>query len=352
MYLSYEKSIVGDLYLPRRRPTLRDVAEMANTSVKTASRVVNNEDGVSSELASRVQTAVQILGYRPDDRARRLRRSTATNGVIGLIQADVSNPFFASIFFGVEEVASEMGHVVLAAGSEGSADRFDEIVESFITRRVDGLIVVPVGNELSLIRREMTMGTPVVFVDQVPSEPIGDVVTSDHFGGALSAVTHLMDAGHTRIAFLGDDPAYFSASERKRGWLAAHDQHGLTADPSIVRDRVGASRPAERAVLQLMSMEEPPTALFTAQNLISIGAIRALKSLGLDQQVAMVGFDDIELADVLDPGLTCAPQDPVSLGRTATRLLFRRISGESGPAETVVIPVELVIRGSGEIRPS
>lgn len=341
---------MGDL--GRRRPTLRDVASHARTSVKTASRVVNREGGVREELVTRVEESVRALGYRPDDRARRLRQQSDDSGTIGLVQGDISNPFFAALFVGVEEVMTGDGYVVLAASSEGETRRFNEIVERFAVRRVDGLIVVPVSDDLTGLTHEVAMGTPVVFIDQRPADSLGDVVLSDHYGGAVKAVAHLIDSGHRRIAFLGDDPSFFSAMERKRGWLEAHDSAGLTVDERLIREGVGERLAAERAVEELLACGSPPTALFTAQNLISVGAVHALRRHGLHHRVAMVGFDDVDLADAIEPGLTCAPQDPVELGRQAARLLLQRISGDSRPRREVVLPVELVIRGSGEIPPS
>lgn len=347
--LSLEKA--GNVDPGRRRPTLRDVASHAGTSVKTASRVVNREGGVRDELVARVEDSVRALGYRPDDRARRLRQKSASGGTLGLVQGDVTNPFFASLFVGVEEVVSEHGYVVLAASSEGEQDRFNEIIDTFASRRVDGLIVVPVSDDLSMLRLEAEMGTPLVFIDQKPTDPIGDVVLSDHYGGSVAAVAHLIAQGHERIAFLGDDPRFFSAAERKRGWLEAHQAAGLRVDESLVREGVGKRAAAELAVGELLDSQTPPTALFTAQNFISIGAVRALHERGLHHDVAQAGFDDIDLADAIQPGLTCTPQDPIELGRSAADLLLRRIWGDDEPLREVVVPVELVLRGSGEISP-
>jgi LacI family transcriptional regulator, galactose operon repressor len=333
----------------RRRATVRDVALLAGTSVKTVSRVINDESGVRPELVERVQRAVAQLGYRPDERARRLRQGTSATHTIGLIQSDVGNPFFASIHMGIEEVASRSGHVVLAASSEGSVRRFNEVTEAFISRRVDGLIVVPVGDDMDLFETETEMGTPVVFVDQVPSGPPGDVVHSDHFGGAREAVSHLLEAGHERIAFLGDDPSFHSAVERKRGWAHAHLLAGREPDRSLERDNVGSSEASGEAVEELLALKDPPTALFTAQNLISVGALRTLRRLGRERDVAVVGFDDIELADLVEPGLTAIRQDPAELGRRAGELLLQRLRGDRSPWQRIVLPVQLVTRGSGEI---
>lgn len=332
-----------------RRPTLRDVAAASGVSVKTVSRVVNGEGGVSAELESRVTDAIRTLGYSPDTRARHLRSHSTTTGAIGLIQNDVSNPFFAAIFKGVEEVATNAGNVVLAASSGADQEQQDDIVRAFIERRVDGLIVVPAAGDLTLIEEETRRGTPVVFVDLMPSRVVGDVVLSDHVGGAMAATRHLIDHGHRRIAFLGDDVRFFSARERERGYREALESFGIEFDPAIARFDVGSPQMSATAVAEMLASPNPPTAFFTAQNFVSVGTVRVLKELGRSDDVAVVGFDDLELADVLDPPLSVVPQEPHELGRRAAELLYRRLDGYDGPPDVVVLPCGLLRRGSGEI---
>ncbi len=333
----------------KRRPTLRDVAAAADVSLKTASRVVNREAGVSSELTGRVEDAVRRLGYQRDDRARQLRRGASATGTIGLIQNDVGSPFFAAVFRGVERVAAGHGNLLLSASSDGQPRRQDEIVRAFISRRVDGLVLVPVGGDFDLVSAEVRRGTPVVFVDLMPPELIGDVVLSNHRGGAINAVAHLISHGHRRIAFLGDTYDFFSATERHAGYTAALERAGIAADPDLTRFDVGEPERAAAATHGLLDLPDPPTAIFAAQNQVTIGVVGALHERGVARDVAMVGFDDVEFAAVVEPGLTVAPQDPKALGRRAGELLFRRLGGFAGPAEVVTLPVGLIERGSGEI---
>jgi len=165
-------------------------------------------------------------------------------------------------------------------------------------------------------------------------------------GGARRAVEHLVAAGHTRIAFLGDRLDVFTAQERQAGYRRA-----LGGRPVIERTELFSSELGYAATLDVMQSDDPPTALFTGQNLITIGAIRALRSLGLQREIALVGFDDITLGDLVDPGITVVAQDPYALGRHAGELLFRRLRGEASDPTTVVVPTRLIARGSGEIRP-
>ena len=162
---------------------------------------------------------------------------------------------------------------------------------------------------------------------------------------------HLAAAGHRRIAYLGDRPGILTARQRYQGYLAALDQLGLPLDESLVVHDLRAALIADGAVTTLLDHPDPPTALFTAQNLVTMGAIRALRRLGLERSVAVVGFDDFPTADLLDPGVTVVAQDPATIGRIAASILFRRIAGDDGPPAARVVPTTLIRRGSGEIPP-
>ena len=177
---------------PTRRPTMRDVADRAGVSFKTVSRVVNVEGGVSPDLVERVEAAVQALGYRPDGRARHLRQGGTTTGAIGFILVDVANPFFSSILRGIEEVARTHDTLVLAGSTDGAVAREDQLIEAFVSRRVDGLIIVPSGTGAGALQGELDRGTPVVFLDLEPSDSAVDLVRSDHRGGAELATRHLL----------------------------------------------------------------------------------------------------------------------------------------------------------------
>ena len=338
--------------LQHRRPTLRDVAEAAGTSVKTVSRVVNNEGGVSPGLLKRVTHAIELLGYRPHHAAAALRSTSTSTRTIGFVQVDVGNPFFAAVFRGIEDVAHDKSVRVLTASSDADNRRQNETIAAFISRRVDGLIVIPVGTDLDLLETEVTKhGTPVVFLDLMPPKLIGDVVLSDHFGGAFTATRHLLDHGHTRVGFLCHaDPAFYhSAGERLRGYTQGLEQAGIELDPSLVIQGVDTPALGATATRRLMSLPEPPTAVFASHNYSAIGLVQAIHDLGLEQRVATISFADIDLADVVEPGLTVIVQDPRDLGRVAGEMLFRRLNGFTGPPEVVVRDVALVHRGSGEI---
>jgi LacI family transcriptional regulator len=336
---------------PARRPTLRDVALQAGVSFKTVSRVANGEDGVSEELAKRVEAAIASLGYRPDDRARHLRRTDSSSGAIGFVLVDVANPFFSSILRGIEDVARKMGSLVLSGSSDGDPLRQDQLIQAFIDRRVDGLIVVPVGGQSSALEQEIERGTPVVYLDLEPANVNADLVRSDHFGGAARATQHLLDNGHRDIAFFGDSPEIFSGGERLRGFQATMRDAQLP--PRIDRVVTGHYEPGEwfDLALRYLSNNEQPTAILSAQNFVTVGVTQALHQLGLQDRIAQVGFDDVDLAAVVTPGITVVPQYPSDLGRRAAETLFDRIDNPTRPLVREITASPIIVRGSGEIPP-
>ncbi len=334
-----------------RRPTLRDVADRAGVSFKSVSRVVNRERGVSAELRARVEAAIDELGYRPDHRARLLRRGGVKASTIGFVLVDVANPFFSSLLRGIEEEATTRDCLVLAGSTGGSASREHQLIEAFVGRRVDGLIVVTSETESGPLQSELARGTPVVFLDLEPDEDNVDLVRSDHHAGSLTATRHLLDHGHTDIAYYGDDATIFSARLRRQGYLDAMTAAGLDPSP---RRQTTASRTTEQwheFIHDQLSSDEPPSAMFTAQNFVTLGAVQALHDLELQRSVALVGFDDVDLAAVVQPGITVVAQQPRELGRRAAAVLFDRIGGETGPPVREIVATSLIARGSGELPP-
>ena len=331
---------------------MRDVAERAGVSFKTVSRVINDEGGVSHDLVGRVEAAVEDLGYRPDEHARRLRQGGTRTGAIGFVIVDVANPFFSSVLRGIEEVARAHDSIVMSGSTDGDRDRENQLIDAFTSRRVDGLIVVPEGSSNGVLKTEVERGTPVVFVDLEPIDLVGDLVRSDHLRGSVIATEHLIRHGHRDIAFFGDYPGISSSRYRRSGYEQALQAAGLDVDERrIVQDRL---RPEEwrEVIREYMGRPNPPTAIFSAQNFVSIGCTQALHDLGLQHVVAQVGFDDIELGDVVTPAITTVPQQPLDLGRRAAETLFDRIGGSTGPPTKEIIASDLKERGSGEIRPS
>ena len=335
----------------RRRPTLRDVAALAGVSYKTVSRVVNNEPGVSPALAERVRQASAQLDYHPDHTASSLRRGDRRTSSIGLILEDVSNPFSGAMYRAVEDVALARGVTVLAGSCDEEATRAHTLLSAFSSWRVDGLIVVPPPGDLTPLLMEQQKGTALVFLDRAPAYSGVDAVVSDNRRGAARGVAHLIRHGHRRIGFLGDDPAIWTAEERYQGYVDALAAHDLPVDLSIVRRDSDHGAARVHAIAAMLAVSDPPSALFTGQNLITMDAIRALRADGKERQIALVGFDDFQLADLLAPGVTVISQNMPAMGHRAAEVVFDRIDGSDRPVQLEMIPTQLITRGSGEITP-
>jgi LacI family transcriptional regulator len=329
---------------------MKDVAALAGVSLSTVSRVVNGAD-VDAKLAAQVQDAARLLGYRRDHAASMLRRADRQSSSVGLIYEDVSNPLFSSMHRGVEEVARRRGVLIFAASSDDDPAAEHALAQAFSERGVDGLIVVPAGDDHSYLAREREAGTALVFVDRPPKLLEADTVLTDNADGVRRAVARMIDLGHRRIGYLGDRQRIYTAAERYRGYREALAAAGIAEEPALVRLDLVDSDVAQAAADDLMTSGEPPTALLAGQNLITIGAVHALRELGRQHSVALIAFDDLTLADAVEPGLTVMAQDPIALGRRTAELLFSRIDGFDGPPRTEVVPTILIARGSGEITP-
>ncbi|TDD93282.1 LacI family transcriptional regulator [Saccharopolyspora karakumensis] len=322
---------------------MTDVARLAGVSVKTVSRVVNAEDGVHPTTAQRVLSAIDQLGFRRNVSARNLRRGTGT-GTLGLVLEDLANPFYSVLTRAVEEVARVQGKQVLTGSSDEDPTRERELVLEFCARRVDGLIVVPAGHQHGYIAHEINAGTPVVFVDRPPGNLVADSVLIDNAGGTAQAARHLAEHGHRRIAFLGDAPEIHTAAERLRGFREGCARAGVPFQSDLV---VMGPHTDESVAEVLSGPLREATALVTGNNRITIHALRALA--GRPARPALVGFDDFELADLLDPPITVVTHDTWALGKSAAELLFARLDGDTSPPGRVVVPTRLLVRGSGEV---
>ncbi len=315
---------------------MTDVAALAGVALKTVSRVVNAEPGVSPALEARVKRAIEQLNYRRDANASMLRRLGGKTQTIGLVLEDVSNPFSSALHRAIEDSARARHVLVFAGSCDEDAVRERELIGSFRDRRVDGIIVVPASGDHTYLYEEQRAGTALVFVDRPAGHLDADSVVSNNVGGAVEAVEHLLARGHTRIAFLGDLRSISTAHDRLEGYTFALERAGIH-DDALVRTDLRDSDAAAVAVDELLA---------------TIGGIRALRRAGLERRIALIGFDDIALADIVEPAISVVAQDPQAIGQAAAELLFRRLDGDMSPSVHHVIEVNLIARGSGEISPS
>ena len=328
-----------------------DVAALAGVALATVSRVVNHKPGVSAAMQARVEAAIDRLDYRHNVNASSLRRLDRKTGAIGLVLEDVANPFMSALHRAVENSARARGTLVFAGSCDEDPDRERELIDELRARRVEGLIVVPAGTDQSYLLPALRLGTAMVFADRPPAFLDADSVTSDDLDGARTAVRHLGAIGHRRIAYLGAALSIATARERLQGFTDAMHELGVEPDPRHVRPGLVTTDEAEEVTAAMLRGPEPPTAILSGQNYFTIGAIKALRALELQHEVALIGFDDLAFAELLDPPVTVVAHDPAELGRKAAELLFRRLDGDTSPSRQIVVPFELVHRGSGEIRP-
>ena len=328
---------------------MRDVAERAGVSLKTVSRVINAEAGVAPATAERVGAAIAALGFQRNDLARSLRHGLSSS-TFGLVIEDVANPFYSTVAQAVETVARQRQFLLITASAREDGERERELVTALVGRRVDALLIVPAGADhgyVGTIRGRTTF----VYIDRPPSGlDAADTVLNDDAGGARSAVEHLLAHGHRRIACVADPTEVYTTRERLAGYRAALETAGVAVDPELVRTGSRDAAHAEAVVSELLDLpaERRPTAIFTANNRKTIGALHALA--GRPDGVALVGFDDFELADLLET--TVVRHDSQQLGARAAALAFQRLDGADRPPRRVVVPTELVARGSGELPPS
>ncbi|MFF4899872.1 LacI family DNA-binding transcriptional regulator [Streptomyces sp. NPDC001068] len=330
------------------RPTMKDVAARAGVGLKTVSRVVNGEPGVTPDTERRVQEAIDALGFRRNDSARVLRKGRTAS--IGLVLEDLADPFYGPLSRAVEEVARAHGALLINGSSAEDPDREQELALALCARRVDGLVVIPAGDDHRYLEPEIRAGVATVFVDRPAGKIDADVVLSDSFGGARDGVAHLIAHGHRRIGFIGDMPRIHTAAERLRGYRAAMEDAGIPVEQAWTSLGVTDPERVRVAAEEMLSGPDRVTAIFAGNNRVTVTVIRVLAEL--PRPVALVGFDDIELADLLHPGLTVVAQDAALLGRTAAERLFRQLDGTLLAPERIELPTRLVTRGSGELPPS
>jgi len=325
--------------------TMREVAAQAGVSVTTVSHVINKTRFVSEEVVSRVYEVITALDYQPDQRARSLR--TGSTQTIGVLVSDIANPFFPKVVRGVEDCARENAYSVLLSNTDESAETEAFNLSLMIERRVDGLILAPsVGADQvleNLTRREMA----IVLVDRGCDLPM-DQICSENRQGAYAAVKHLISLGHKRIGIIVEMVEIQSFQERILGWKEALGEANLTPRDGDLRQAGLEVEGAYTAAKKLLSGDDPVSAVFSTNNLMTLGVFRYLKDAGIrcPEEVSVIGFDDADWASAFNPSISSVAQQPYQMGYQAMELLLRRIKDPSCPGKRIQLPCDLRIRES------
>ncbi|WP_051791485.1 LacI family DNA-binding transcriptional regulator [Amycolatopsis jejuensis] len=322
---------------------MRDVATAASVSVKTVSRVVHNYPFISDDVRSRVQAEIRRLGFRPNGNAVNLRRTDRPAGGIGVLVADLADPFYSGMVSAIEQVSTARSFTTLVASSDEDPDRERALLTTLVERRLDGLIVVSADRRHDHLRPDLDVGTRMVFADRPPNRLPVDCVLAAHADGAAQAVDHLLRQGHRAIAYVGHSPAIHTARQRLSGFRTALAAAGL--EPHSVRTDATDADAALTATAELLALNPAPTAVFTDNPRLVSGVAQAIAE-SPTPNTALVAFDDSDLARVL--GVTVVAQDPRELGRRAAELLFARLDGDHSRPRRIILPTTLLPRGSGE----
>ena len=327
-------------------PTLQDVARHAGVAPITASRAINASGYVSQDVRERVLQAAKELGYVPNTLARSLRsRRTQT---LALVLTDITNPFFTTVARGVEDAASAAGYTVIFCNTDEDEAKERNYLEMLLQKRVDGLLLVPARDARGSLQAAQAQGVPVVVIDRRASGCQADVVRCDSEGGAYELTRLLISLGHRRVVLLNGPHGVSTAEDRGAGFLRGLHEAGLEGQSAVLHGSFTQAGGAEMT-RQALALQPRPTALFAANNFIAIGAMQALRELGVGvpEKIALVGFDDLPPALVMFPFLTVAAQPAYEMGRRAALLLIDRLQGRLETAcEEIILPTELIVRVS------
>jgi LacI family transcriptional regulator, galactose operon repressor len=338
-----------------RTSTIREVAELSGVSVSTVSRVFNGYGDVSAATRERVRAAARSLDYAPSAAARTLvRRRSQLIGVVlftGREHPDIGHPFFQDVLVGVKHGIGSRGYDVLLFATEQPGSGGDG-AHSYLRRarhhHVDGIVLMGVDRADPEVARLLEAGIPLIGVDLDVAGAKATHVASDNVGGARLAVRHLHGLGHRRIATIAGPQDSKPGADRLVGFRAELHALGLETRPEYEEIGDFYTESGERAMQSLLALPEPPTAVFAAADLMAVGAMKAAREAGLrvPDDLAVVGFDDIQLASLLDPSLTTIRQDKVGVGRAAARALVEQIENPEATPAALTLPVELVVRSS------
>lgn len=329
-----------------KRATVKDVSAFAGVSTATVSRVLAGMDGVSDLRRQQVLDAIKTLNYQPNRNARNLRKSTMSK--IGVIISDIQNPFFGSVVRGIEKNTIKDDLTLFLGNADEDPQREQKIIAMFLEEGVAGIILAPTSPDPENYLALINSGTPLVIIDRFfPVEDV-DRILVDGEAGVMVAVDYLVELGHTKIAYVGGLQYLSVMQAREQGYLSALTKHKLLLEEKYLRQGNNRQSGGYAAITALTELDDPPSAVLIANNMMTLGGLQAIHELGLDipNHLSVIGFDDMDWAPSLRPPLTVIAQPAFTMGELAGAILLDRINDPDQPHQTYVLNTQLIIRAS------
>jgi DNA-binding LacI/PurR family transcriptional regulator len=328
--------------------SMNEVAKRAGVSVATVSRVLNNSNNVNDVTRTKILKAIKDLNYQPNRVAKRLRSKSVSSNLIGVLIPDIQNPFYVDVLRGIEDVASSNNYAIIMCNFGQDQERERMYLEILQSESIDGLIAAPASEDDPQLKKMLSNGLPVVCVDRGLKDTDVDVVLVNNFDGAYKAVDHLVKQGYRRIAYISGLLTIPSSRLRERGYKEALQDNGIEIDQELIRYGDSKHESGVRLCEELLNMANPPDAVFTGNNLITLGALETIHRRGIKipSEIAIVGFDDMYWSNSLNPPLTAVRQPAYEIGKRAGELLIQRIENPERECIQMILNAELKIRSS------
>ncbi len=328
--------------------SMNDIARSAGVSIATVSRVLNNNGNVNEATRARVQKAIKDLKYQPSRVAKRLRSKSLTSHMLGVLIPDIQNPFYVDVLRGIEETAYKRNYAIIMCNYGQDEKKEKLYLEILRSEAIDGLIAAPARQDDPLLKKMVNEGLPVVCVDRGLEGMDVDIVVVDNREGAFKAVQFLIDSGYKRIAHISGLPSIPTSRQRELGYKDALEQNGLPVDESLVKHGDSKYESGLKLCRELLNLPDPPDAIFTGNNLITLGALETIhtKGLRIPKDIAIIGFDDMIWSNSLSPPLSAVRQPAWEIGKRAGELLIQRIEEPGRTCIQMILKTELMKRSS------
>ncbi|WP_346857829.1 LacI family DNA-binding transcriptional regulator [uncultured Draconibacterium sp.] len=328
--------------------SMNDVATRAGVSIATVSRVLNNNGNVNEATRAKINKAIKDLKYQPSRVAKRLRSKSISSNLLGVLIPDIENPFYVDVLRGIEELAYNNNYAIIMCNFGQDEKKEKLYLEILQSEAIDGLIVAPAHEDDPLLKKMVKDGLPVVCVDRGLKDANVDVVLVDNVTGAYTAVDYLIKSGYKRVAYIAGLKAIPSSNLREQGYRKALEENGIAYDEELVKFGNSKHESGVELCNELLKLPNPPDAIFTGNNLITLGALETIQKwkLKIPEDIAIIGFDDMQWSSSLNPPLTAVRQPAMEIGKRAVELLIQRIQDPERSSIQMTLNTELMKRSS------